>query len=418
MKTVNYNLRSLSPGKETSILLLLQYGGTRLRMSCSEKIKVEDWDKLTQRALKSNTDAYQALNERLDLIEHFVNITLQKHLEQQSSPSIAVLKKEIESFIFQLHNVNKTNFFWEKYKEFIAYKKKTTSSSKEYEYSLKNHLKLVEKKIGIPLTFEAFQYSEAGYMELFRSYLTYEALNKKGEKGLTVNTIWKHFKNIRVFLNWCFDQNYVSKFSTKHIQTKNEQIYNVYLTKKELEKLEDLPLTGESKVVRDLFLISCETGLRFSDLCELITPPVNSEQLEIFPKKTRKNTTSRKIIIPFSSRVKRILKTNDGFFPSYKYTHINRYNTILRTLCKQAGMEELSFFYRIVQGKEIKIESKKYALVSSHTGRRTFCTLKFLDGMPVHAIMKFSGHTSEQNFLRYLKLDAELTAERYKDFFE
>jgi len=89
----------------------------------------------------------------------------------------------------------------------------------------------------------------------------------------------------------------------------------------------------------------------------------------------------------------------------------------LRSLCEKAEINEPCFHYRIVQGKECVVEYKKHELVSSHTGRRTFCKLKFLDGMPVHVIMKFSGHTSEQNFLRYLKLDAELTAEKYKEFF-
>ena len=86
-------------------------------------------------------------------------------------------------------------------------------------------------------------------------------------------------------------------------------------------------------------------------------------------------------------------------------------------MCQRADINEISIHYRTIHGKEIIIESKKYDLVSSHTGRRTFCTLKFLDGMPVHVIMKFSGHSSEQNFLRYLRLDAEIVAHRYRSFF-
>jgi hypothetical protein len=32
-------------------------------------------------------------------------------------------------------------------------------------------------------------------------------------------------------------------------------------------------------------------------------------------------------------------------------------------------------------------------------------------------IMKFSGHSSERSFLKYLKLDAEVVAKKYKAFF-
>jgi hypothetical protein len=37
--------------------------------------------------------------------------------------------------------------------------------------------------------------------------------------------------------------------------------------------------------------------------------------------------------------------------------------------------------------------------------------------MPAQAIMKFSGHKSERSFLKYLKLDAELTIRKYGAFF-
>jgi hypothetical protein len=37
--------------------------------------------------------------------------------------------------------------------------------------------------------------------------------------------------------------------------------------------------------------------------------------------------------------------------------------------------------------------------------------------MPAQAIMKFSAHKTERNFLKYLKLDAELTAKKYVEYF-
>ena len=55
--------------------------------------------------------------------------------------------------------------------------------------------------------------------------------------------------------------------------------------------------------------------------------------------------------------------------------------------------------------------------MASHSGRRTFITLKFLAGMPAQAIMVFSGHSTERSFLKYLKLDAELVANQYADYF-
>jgi integrase len=60
---------------------------------------------------------------------------------------------------------------------------------------------------------------------------------------------------------------------------------------------------------------------------------------------------------------------------------------------------------------------QKWEMVTSHTARRSFCTNKFLAEMPVQAIMQFSGHKSERTFMRYLKIDSEMAADKYSGFF-
>ena len=63
--------------------------------------------------------------------------------------------------------------------------------------------------------------------------------------------------------------------------------------------------------------------------------------------------------------------------------------------------------------EEIKRETKinglihteyipKYKLIGSHTARRTFVTINVLRGIPLHEIMRASGHTSYSSFQRYL----------------
>ena len=91
--------------------------------------------------------------------------------------------------------------------------------------------------------------------------------------------------------------------------------------------------------------------------------------------------------------------------------------TSIRDLCAKAQIDDKIVFSREVAGKTVLVERFKYEEISSHTCRRTFCTLKFLKGMPSHAIMKFSGHKTERNFVKYLKLDAELTARTYGEYF-
>jgi len=48
----------------------------------------------------------------------------------------------------------------------------------------------------------------------------------------------------------------------------------------------------------------------------------------------------------------------------------------------------------------------KYAWVTSHTCRRSFCTNEFLDGTPITLVMAISGHKTEKAFRKYIKADA------------
>jgi len=61
---------------------------------------------------------------------------------------------------------------------------------------------------------------------------------------------------------------------------------------------------------------------------------------------------------------------------------------------------------------------KKYQLIASHTCRRSFCTNEYLKGTPPLFIMKISGHRSEKNFLKYIKVDKQVAAEKMLEFWK
>lgn len=418
MVTVNFNLRSKKSAGETTIMLVVNFQGKRVRISTKERIAVSLWNLENQTVYTTINEAEnQEVNKRLEDLKKEVISLLNRADLHLNEIDLKSFKSKVEAFIVQAKNKENQDYFWKLFDAFVAYKKRTTKSFHDYDFALRKHLSATELKHAIPLTFASLQNKEGGFVDHFRYYLVHEAKNKNGLPGLFTNTIWKQFKNLKAFLNWCFDQQLVSSFSLKHLKSYKETIDDIYLTEDELLKLELLPLCGEAKKVRDLFLLSCETGLRFSDFCSIEAQSIKKDHFEVFPKKTRKNERARRVFIPFSARVKRILQTNNQVVPTYPYSKITQFNKLLKELCKQADINELTVYHRFIKGEFVMFEYPKYELVSSHTGRRTFCTLKFLAGMPSHAIMKFSGHTSEPNFLRYLKLDAELAAKKYRDFF-
>lgn len=72
--------------------------------------------------------------------------------------------------------------------------------------------------------------------------MKFETLNAKGEKGMSLNTVGKHNKNLKVFLNWCFDNGICARFSLKGFPTLMEDVDNIYITETELERLMQLDI--------------------------------------------------------------------------------------------------------------------------------------------------------------------------------
>jgi hypothetical protein len=54
-------------------------------------------------------------------------------------------------------------------------------------------------------------------------------------------------------------------FLSKRLKVITEDVFNVYLEDHELEALFNADLGGRQEIVRDLFIIGCNTALRISD---------------------------------------------------------------------------------------------------------------------------------------------------------
>lgn len=212
------------------------------------------------------------------------------------------------------------------------------------------------------------------------------AINSDGEVGFIINIIGKQHKCLKTFLNWLFDNDYHPSFSLKHLPTHMEDIEAVYLKEEEVERLEALDISDPSeRAIRDLFLIGCETGLRFSDCSRLNRDMIVENQLRVNPKKGQGFNRAQRLIIPISERFRKILNYYNNDLPIYPGYRVAEFNKKLREQCEKAKINSSRVILKKKRGKTVEIFKPKYELVSSHTGRRTFCTLKFLKGMPAVA---------------------------------
>ena len=415
---IKFYLRDKKSKTTTSILMTVFYDNNRVKISTNCSVSPKYWQEKKQRAKQTlEFEGANEINDKLDELESVMESLLKKYRDENYFPTPSVIKSQLLKQNFVPIKSKNAKTIWDHFEDFIEDKRKLNPDVRDYNNSLKKHLTKVESIMGNPLSFAMISNENGDFNQEWMNYLSFVALNSEGEPGLMPNTIGKQNKNLKAFFNWCFDKNIVKRFSTKLYPTIVEDVDKIYLTEEDLTKIEKLKLTDTNQIiVRDLFLVGCETALRFSDFSGITEHDFRNNELHITPKKTKK-VGVKKIIIPLSDRFQKIYDSYQGQLPQYDKNSLTKFNKTIREICKTACLKDEIKFYRVVAGKSILVTKKKFEEVSSHTCRRSFCTLKFLKGMPAQAIMKFSGHKSERNFLKYLKLDAELTASKYRDFF-
>jgi len=418
MSKVSFYLRDPNASFSTNIQLVCHFNGKRIKMSTGMSIKPSMWISNAMRARIHKTfKEAKDINEKLDKFEGAVNKIVYDLKDKNLFISTPNFKERIHREVSLNSYTKDGKSFWFYFDEFVAHQKLhyTASIYKDYNNSLRKHLMATEKIHDTKISFSSLKQSSDSLFHKFYNYLAYEALNKDNEPGLAINTIGKNVKCLKAFLHYCFERDICVPFSLKHMIVEQIDTDKVFLTEEEIKKLYDLKeLDSKEKLVRDLFIIGCETGMRFANFINIHKDSYQSGSLVFHQVKS--NGLKAKIITPLSDRHIAIAESYKYALPNPKISCLE-FNKILRILCSRARINDLVLIQNVTKTKTTKIAYKKYELVSSHTARRSFCTNKFLNGMPAIAIMKFSGHKTERSFLKYLKLDAEITAAKFKEYF-
>ena len=196
--------------------------------------------------------------------------------------------------------------------------------------------------------------------------------------------------------------NVPTDYTKKSFKKPSEETFSIYLTESELMKMYNksgLPLYLER--VRDLFLIGCYTGLRFSDLSRLKKENITADgTINIKAEKTEKT-----VVVPIHPIVRQIFEKYNYQLP--KIPANQNFNDYIKTVAERAKINELVTIERSKGIFEVGQTAEKHNFVSSHTARRSFATNAFLMDMPSISIMKITGHKTESAFMRYIKMSAK-----------
>jgi integrase len=404
MPEAKFVLKEPNATNKTLVYLFYNYSNQRLKYSTGEKIHPKFWNQVKQRARETGQfPEYSEFNRRLNNIETAINICYHSLLNDGKHVTPDALREEMRKELKQEKLTSKQIDLigWIEAETKLLSTDRKRGSIQVYNTLIK-HLKTFSTNRRYKLTFDSITLE---FYEQFKDYL----LN---EKKLLTNTFGKQIKTLKSFLNLATEKGINTNFAYKSRMFKapEETVDHIFLSEDELKILYEVNLCTKPYLdrVRDLFLIGCHTGLRFSDFTHL-----KKENLEetkngfVFNVKTHK--TSERVVIPVKTVVKAIWDKYQGILP--RAISNQKMNDYLKELGEISGINKMTIIKK-TSGKEVRERTcPKYELITTHTARRSFATNAYLSGIPAISIMKFTGHRTESSFMKYIKVSQERNAE-------
>lgn len=242
---------------------------------------------------------------------------------------------------------------------------------------------------------------------------------------LNPNTVGGYIDDIKQFCRSADLKNYQisHEYKLKEFHTPSNKTIDPYLKELEINKIFEFDFKEDYlDNARDWLIIGLRTGLRISDFLDLNKKDIIDGFIEKINLKTDYPT-----IIPIHDNVDQILRKRKGNFP--REISDQKFNDYIKIVAEKVGLIEIIKGGKItdleveIDGKAKTIHRKiignypKYELVSSHICRRSFAT-NLYGKIETLTIMKITGHSTEKQFLAYIKITPKEYAEKLKAYWK
>ena len=223
------------------------------------------------------------------------------------------------------------------------------------------------------------------------------------DKGHINKTFSRNVGLLKTFLFWALKNEYTYKADfinfkkkpkviTNQIALKKEDLEHLLLTKMKTQKLER---------VKDVFIFSCVTGLRFGELKFVSKNTINGKILILKEEKSSGKKTRE---IPLSAIALHLLEKYEYSLPLIAN---QKHNDYIKDVFEEAGYTH-NVMKTSTKGKEvIRQEYPFYKRISSHTARRTFITMMKRKGKSDKLIAEISGHNDMKTLNQYYQVTNE-----------
>jgi len=410
------NLPRKKKGRSANVPIILKYSflGQRLEYYTGYRCKKADyipkyWESNTGNPIRVSAQFSEHLNESLKIIRDHVYLLERKAKSEGAILSTAYFKDELnrllkskpDKAIEKMTLLKYFDVFIELQKN--SYHRETghhlgKTNPTRYE-NIKQLLIDFGNKKGVEIDFDDID--ERLYNEIVAYMIT--------EKQYSINTYGRAIKYLKTVLNKATSNGYNTNLKYKgFFQGATECVDSPYLNEGELQDIWKLDLSDNPCLdrVRDQFLVGCWTGLRFGDFTTIRKEDISGDRIRVKTEKTK-----NKVVIPIHETVKAILKKYEYELPPPISNQ--KFNDYIKKVAAKANINTL-FTKTITKGGEtLSTTKEKHEFMSSHCARRSFATNAYKRKIEPLLIMAITGHKTETEFLKYIKLSEEEKAEMF-----
>ncbi len=229
--------------------------------------------------------------------------------------------------------------------------------------------------------------------------------------GFDINYIKKQHKNLRKFINLAIKKGYLTTEQNPyiHFKPRSREPKRVFLTKEELHSIEQLEFSEELNHlyrVKDIFLFSSYTGLRFSDIKQLSRSNFSRSD-KGFYMNFKSQKTGKVLALPLY-----LLFRIQGKEHSRAEAIIQKYLDAFKALGNSSEAQSISLFsisnqYYNRALKEIAKLAGIHKNLSSHVARRTFAT-QMATKVQMPVLQKLLQHSKLDMTRIYVQLSNQL----------
>ena len=411
----------------TSIIIDVSVDGARIKLFTGFKIKVVDWD-----FKKGFVKTYPGKSTNVLISRRLkeTELTIYEYLDQYRYGKPRLTFIELEEKLNQLIDNPRTSFnknkksgvgrgadtvlyFWDYFIKDSESGVRLSPTKKKLKPSTINSFKTTRKKIA------AFFNSKGWDLKLWE--ITQEHIDMLSDH-LILDLEWSMNTHAKFMMDLLQMVKYAVKLkklppailTELKFDTSREETDAIYITMDQIKEMYaikkfDLP---EQEVVRDMFVIGCFTGMRFSDYSVLDPSAIRNNRLSFIQVKT-----GAKVTIPIHPIVNEILQKYNYVLPPVPRN--NEFNAIIKTVGEKMPSLHVPFTKQITYKRElVEIEKMKYEFLMTHTARRSFCSNEYIRGTDPMIIMSISGHKSYKSFMRYIKVSGDQFADKMEKIWQ